>query len=584
MSLLGQGRMPLRTTWTRAINDLYKPIIPEATDVVSAAIKDYVLGRQTEMDLRHWDGERWVYPTFFQKLVDRVDDRWPNVVKPDTLSDAVNEMATNRPWVTPPVGGNLTGGQALVATGNGLEVEEKLVQFQDPLMVRYVGTQPGDYATFAEAVASLPKFENDLSSSSALTNRMYVIYLRDTATFDSGLVIEGINGISIIGLSSFPGRMISLHNNNNPTNATFGLRYTPNTVSGGSETTGRLLFNNVQLIMNNVGTRVIPDNSDTEYNLLELSSTVKNAYLDFNESYVYASVVAAHTFSTPKTIRGIYFTGTMEAGYMGIYGDVKFHYQRSINHGTYGADICTYIFCESGTPLLIIRSMYHGLPEYGLKTKSGKLSLTNLSGPNWNKVTMLRIKDSTSSIVYAKIFDNIQCYSELAYTAGVINNTAVSFIEFSNVQPDILHFTNITVSISSTSIGNIIDLSNVSVFSTLESANKSIYASFDNVLVKLPSRVNLTGSPSLLKCIDGEVRIANSSLAGFKVVVLGNAKVFDSSSPAHDLLTSNNIRRDESQLFATASRTNGKQFIAQQALPPVAPQPGDLWIETTEQY
>ena len=80
------------------------------------------------------------------------------------FEEFVNNEMPKRPWTAVPIDGNLEAGQALVATGVGMETVQKLVQTQNPIMVRYVGDEPGDYATVAAALDSLPYGASNLVS------------------------------------------------------------------------------------------------------------------------------------------------------------------------------------------------------------------------------------------------------------------------------------------------------------------------------------------------------------------------------------------------------------------------------------
>lgn len=90
--LTGKGRLPLRSNWCRDIKSLYQPIIPESTSVISTIVADFMLGRNTAVTLKWWDGEAWVEPTFYQKLLNPNPAHWATGT-PTSLSEAVNRLA-----------------------------------------------------------------------------------------------------------------------------------------------------------------------------------------------------------------------------------------------------------------------------------------------------------------------------------------------------------------------------------------------------------------------------------------------------------------------------------------------------------
>lgn len=573
----GQGRLPLRSSWGGSYTNLYKPIIPGSTDVVALAIKDFVLGRKTELELRHWDGTQWFYPTMYQKLVDPVADRWPNTV-PNILSDAVNEMAANRPWIEPPVGGNLTGGRALVATGNGLEVEEKLVEFQDPTMVRYVGEEPGDYATFEEAIASLPTGANDLSSSS----KYYVIYFRELVAvhrYLAGAITINVHSLHLCGLpESDKNKKISLTPlDDTSLNATFGLKH----AYTGGVSQPRLTFTNMQL-----GTTMnygIPLTSGSEFNSLEIEINGTGLILTFNTSDFYFRITPVAISTIPKAFRAIYVkcapTSTL---YFITTGMNKFTYYR--NAGTITNDLGTYNFYDSQGYTHLLGGAYN---EYNLKTTICRNTLSAISGVGWGALTFFTIKRNSTSSAYWFTLDDFVCYSEYTWVSNVVNRSGpLTFFNIEDVAQVKCQLNKLELIIASTTLGNLIDISNLTVVKTglTSGFNSFAYITFNDVSVKSAFGCTIFGKAYLLQCVNGAVNITNSALAGLTVKSLGSAIVTMAGSPNSNQLTAGNITRDEAQLFATASRTTGKQFIAQQPLPPASPQPGDLWIETTEQF
>lgn len=578
MSLLGQGRLPLRTTWTRAINDLYKPIIPEATDVVSTAIKDYVLGRQTEMDLRYWDGTQWVYPTYFQKLVNRVDDRWPNPTKPDTLSDAVNEMATNRPWVEPPVGGDLVAGQALIATGNGLEVEQKLVQFEDVSMVRYVGEQPGDYlpSEMQACLDSLPSEANDLSSAV----NPYIIKIRkmtilSNTYFPSNLVVPSVKGITIQGVGRYPGEKtpitfgkLSIYGTPIGNN-TWGIKFTESLTV---PLTSRFIrFRDIEL---RAYCTVESDWTSSEYNIIVVDRTSSNAtahQVILDNAEVTQNIRAS---LSAKTARNFYFTNS-NALSAPVYLAMSITKESSLGVNATNQLMTFKAITTDGN---VVFSAFSASDDT-IKTLSVTVSIltpptllfdfTSYDGATNYQLTLNRIK---FSFYFAR--------ETTAYFSPEI-----TFFDFRRLS------TNFG--------GNYLHLlmSNCSAY--LEAGDTTTVYNFDKTtIVKLRSYYStvrivgmyvknggfgtFSGTPILLQTTNNPVILDSNVLDGSRIISSGVIQQQGSESKGQ--LTSNNIIRDEKQLFDATARIAGKQYLTQSPLPPAAPRPGDLWIETTEQY
>jgi len=69
MSLIGKGRLPLRSNWGSDIRSLYQPIIPGSTNILALANTSFMLGRNTSVNIKWWSGEAWVYPPFLQKFL-----------------------------------------------------------------------------------------------------------------------------------------------------------------------------------------------------------------------------------------------------------------------------------------------------------------------------------------------------------------------------------------------------------------------------------------------------------------------------------------------------------------------------------
>lgn len=91
--LTGKGRLPLRSGWCSDIKLLYQSIIPGSSSDIKTAIVDFSLGRNTTVTLKWWNGEAWVEPTFYQKLLGIQEEKWATP-SPATLSEAINRIAS----------------------------------------------------------------------------------------------------------------------------------------------------------------------------------------------------------------------------------------------------------------------------------------------------------------------------------------------------------------------------------------------------------------------------------------------------------------------------------------------------------
>lgn len=69
MALTGKGRLPLKSSWCRDVRSLYQPIIPGSTNIVALATTSFALGRNTNVNIKWWSGDAWVYPPFLQKFL-----------------------------------------------------------------------------------------------------------------------------------------------------------------------------------------------------------------------------------------------------------------------------------------------------------------------------------------------------------------------------------------------------------------------------------------------------------------------------------------------------------------------------------
>jgi len=499
------------------------------------------------------------------------------------FEEFVNNELPKRPWTPVPLSGSLVAGQALVATGVGMEVEQKLVQFQDPLMVRYVGDQPGDYATFEEALASLPSDAGDLSTNS----NPYTIYFRGSIShlFAPGIIINGIRGLLLYGIPIQEGGMVTLSCDENTTDSPFGIKFISDLSSS------YLYLTNLNFGIGSV-TYAVPQHDGIDFNLLEFESTSSYicALLLNNTNVVLGLSVSRFTPTLPKKVSAIYAYTTASSGaalYVRVFNKSKFHLLRS-SAKALGSDLAHYVFLDSAENSYInIQNYFATSPTTGYKASNDVLTLHCAAPTGWGPAIMLRLRWQGSSVSYWDVLGNIVCHAEYNYTASIVNDASIAFMQLYDYgQPRKVNIPDLKIYVSSSSTSNSFNLSNLVILDSSLGPVKTAYLNIDSATLFLPTAGAgaIGGKPVFARCVNGTIDITNSSIGNSDIIVLGSAKVFGAIIKDRSLLIADNISRDEKQITTIESRTNGKQYLTQSPLAPVAPQPGDLWIETTEQY
>lgn len=474
----------------------------------------------------------------------------------DNFVDFVNNEMPKRPWAPVPLSGSLTAGQALIATGVGMEVEQKLVQFQDPLMVRYVGEQPGDYTTLASALASLPYGVDDLSNS----YNYYMVYVRHTATGaarqESGGILIQAKFVSIIGLSTAQRAQAGL---TYPTitltdkSLGFGIKHSPFTLSN----SGSLKLKDIRI--NASGSPTYPVTTP-RYDLIEMYTTtginrliLENVYLQFS-----ASLAGAIPESTEVNLIyvSVTSTGIME------------------------------VVCDSGASTLIlnIHSSFNALAIAVLKYSSdsvGQVQFTvsdiaigstinvthgNLNGAPAQSYIWLRGNSSFYSI------SNVYFYF---MPGGTTNNRRMTLFNLFHADA-VVDITNVRI----TQRLNGAYFTNISGYSLIECPGRLTVKAVNctHIITVIVSSGGIYGNMAVAKNTDAIVIIAGCALPN--MVASQNSSIgfsYSIPSDAEDAVIDKIAKKID-------DRSNGKNYLTQSPLPPAAPQSGDLWIETTEQY
>lgn len=497
-----------------------------------------------------------------------------------------NEIPTTLRAVIP-LSGNLPAGMAMVSTGTGLNTEPKLVTTFDATYTRIVGTDPGDYATIADALASLPAGLNDLTL--VTTNPSYVIYLRANQKFvsynmDPGTVLPDVCRLAFKLLA--PDTYLSGAGILFPPTSTitsFGMKFRGNSISYGTTIPNSLSFDNVSVTMIASTTTIVDDGVDVAAILVELANSSQGLYnINYYSSTMTLSLLGI-TLTIPKTIRHTYITspnGAYATPRISMMGPSRLSVSNgsgavSIGVKAIGIDSDKYYDFYLGD-LSAVSAKTPALPAFSV-TATSNLEATLVN----NTISDTYGNDAQTY----RLLLNCHIAITYGYNAGVVNNAKMTIFRFAKRSGPTVDLSNTYIQISSYNTNNIIQLDNLTILDLINdtpiSVNVDGCASASPTFQSIPGS-KIGGKFTLVKMIHGWLRIANSALTNCGYKILGNTQVLVDGSDGVGNLIGNNLSDNIATTNQLVNRVANK--TTQSPLAPAAPQPGDLWIKVKEQY
>lgn len=499
----------------------------------------------------------------------------------------VNDNLPSTLRTTIPVSGNLPGGMAMVSTGVGLNTEPKMVTTFDPLYTRIVGTNSGDYATIADALASLPSGLNDLTAVTSTTAR-YIIYLRANGSsaphlMNSGTILPDVSRLVFRLLAPETYQSSALISLFSAGANTFGMKFRGNTVLYATNIGNELTFDGVSVITINNGSSMVDDGQDYAAVSVEIQNSSQGSFnVYYNNAQVVASI-GAFVYTLPKTIRHTYITypnGAYSVPRVNILGMTRISAVNATSAVSVGIKI-----------IMFDSDKYYNfyLADLSSITRNTPLLPSiNVAATSNLEVIMINnaVADSygNDAQTYRILLNNYISIS-YGYVAGIVNNAKITIFRFSKTSGPNLDLTNLIVRISSYNTNNIIQLTNLTI---LELCNTNpIAVNIDHCSVMHSTMISIPdgkigGKFTLVKMINGWLRISNSALTNCGYKILGNTQVTVDGSDGVGNLIGNNLEDNIATTNQLVNRVANK--TTQSPLPPVAPQPGDLWIKVKEQY
>lgn len=491
----------------------------------------------------------------------------------------VNNEMPKRPWIPVPVGGNLEAGQALVATGVGMETVQKLVQFRDADLVRYIGSEPGDYATIALALASLPSGVNDLSNA----NEPYEILIRPYASpvtcyIEKGTVFPDVNCIRFApAVLTTSQSTVIIMTTGTLVNDPFYIKWRANPTNTAS---AYIMFQDVAITTLISPTFVADDGVDFDAILIERTVTNKSYQIFFNSSA--SSMTISGTYTIAKKFTNVRFLNTVGGAQANVYFACYYsnHFtitQTSTNVLPSGS---TVRFLRSDTGLDLI--LYQNGASMDLNAlKTGPLRFS-ISVNNGVSVVFFDFEygglDATSFRSFMSSIINIQ----FNYTAGVVNKAQVTMFRMLLRDTASPLLTSCIVKFASAHTSGIFDISNVIIWDMIGTARHNVLINNCSSLFPTMFEGSFGGRGTFLRFINGVCRVTGSALYNMDIKSLGNGAILQDGSDFNGNLIGKNLDNNIDTTNYLVDRVANK--ITQSPLAPVTPQPGDLWLVTEEQY
>lgn len=454
--------------------------------------------------------------------------------------DNVNAELPNRPSIPVPPGGALTAGMAMIATGVGMGLTQKLVEFQNPLLVRYVGDQVGDYADLKLAIESLPVGVNDISTK----EDPYRIYVRKSINDHPSGIVNSANSLIIEGVNTIdtPSITISFKVDNND--------YCIKTIHGSASLQYlHLISIQLKVLANSFSNTIL----STDFSILDFSDIAENTwfYMSFNAKLYLTATTGYHQADGKLSLITCSNTATTNKYFL-------------MNFALFGVT-SYYLFVTDGYgAILSCRDSFLGV--------NGIYSPTDNSSSTYISATIGGAKEHR--LIHAK-----------SYSSGT------SIYKFINMQ--------VNISISSTTSGTckflFLDtpngLKHNVVFASMQYNNGTL--SNDRKIYLVHNKYNKPIEVGFHNCSD--MRTVNYSSFGTKakIVDAGYLTVTESGSflPTIDMSQVAHLDPTTQQAVSSYAMSNtvthraeGKTYSTQSPLPPVSPKPGDVWIMTKEQY
>lgn len=450
-----------------------------------------------------------------------------------------NEIPTTLRAVIP-LSGNLPAGRAMVSTGVGLNTEPKLVQTQDPLLVRYVGTQPGDYADLKLAIESLPVGVADISTQ----DNPYRIYVRQSmddqpsgiVNSANNLIIEGVNDISSAAIT------ISFKVDSND--------YCIKTTHG-TTTNQYLHITNIELCVLANSTSANPILS-TDFAILDFDDISNNTYL-YMSSYAKLSASAA-------------------SGYHPVDGRVS---------------LITCSNTAATNKYVLVYFASFGATSYTLSVADGYGAILSCQDSFLGRTTIQWPGDNSSFV-------------QMAATVGAGKEHKLIHVRSLVAGELILRLVNVQLQLSLSSTAGCICkfmfldtpsaiINNVVFTSFMLRLQNSINSSIQKLYL-IGNRYNKPMKVGFYNCSD--TRIGFKSVgAKAQIVDAGYLTANETGSFLPEVDMSQVGHLDETTQQAVSAYKMSNIVVprvacktTQSPLAPAAPQAGDLWIETTEQY
>ena len=483
------------------------------------------------------------------------------------FEEFVNNELPKRPWMPVPISGSLTPGKVMQATGIGMELEERTIIGES--MTYVVGDDPAtsDFQSIQAAIDAIPQgvasinrpwtIKLNPSSSSTFYDQTQPIVINVGTTKMTGLVIQHVQDIDWNNTTGYATINFKPADDATVKKSFFHI------INDGSGTNFSLTLRNVNCQYLISATNLFSRCNSSEFSMICFKKGISTAQVFIRIEKALLSIIDMD----PATLVKDLYICRLDTD--GIIGGIDFNLYSNQS---------TVINQKTSSALSTVTGINTILPFHEGCTQSGVVtileSIFGLSPQSNTAKTFIEFRPSSNfvAITITKSRFNI------SFLIASMPNVNMTVLKISGSYYSNPVFEDNILLLSS---GYIVafDVSKI----TIIDATNTNYAIISTKRTDVRTTVLTLANKLTLFALRGGV--AESTYDNLKSTKIesGTASI-KINGIMDDQIYSDGIRRDEKHLFDATTRSNGKRFITQSPLPPVAPQPGDLWLVTEEQY